>query len=89
MNTLKTLKIDKMSRLQDKYQKEHAENIAFEKAELYNEHLKELEYLKEHDECQDILKAYIGLEEFKKLSKDNLSMIIGAMQEYAENKVNE
>jgi len=28
----------------------------------------------------------MGLDEFKKLSKDNLSMIIGAMQEYAENK---
>ena len=70
-------------------QREHAENIAFEKAELYNKHLKELEYLKEHDECQDILKAYIGLEEFKKLSGDNIANIVGAMFEYAENKVNE
>ena len=70
-------------------QREHAENIAFEKAELYNKHLKELEYLKEHDECQDILKAYIGLEEFKKLSGDNIANIVGAMFEYADNKVNE
>ena len=70
-------------------QREHAENLAFEKAELYNEHLKELEYLKELDECQDILKTYIGLEEFKKLSGDNIADIVGAMLEYAENKVNE
>lgn len=70
-------------------QREHAENLAFEKAELYNEHLKELEYLKEHVECQDILKTYIGLEEFKKLSGDNIADIVGAMLEYAENKVNE
>ena len=78
-----------MSRLQEKYQREHAENLAFEKAELYNEHLKELEYLKELDECQDILKTYIGLEEFKKLSGDNIADIVGAMFEYADNKVKE
>ena len=78
-----------MSRLQQKYQREHAENLAFEKAELYNEHLKELEKQQEIDECQDILKTYIGLEEFKKLSGDNIADIVGAMQEYAENRVNE
>ena len=72
-----------------KEQREHAENLAFEKAELYNEHLKELEYLKELVECQDILKTYIGLEEFKKLSGDNIADIVGAMLEYADNKVNE
>ena len=70
-------------------QREHAENLAFEKAELYNEHLKELEQQQEIDECEDVLIAYMGLDEFKKLSKDNLDMIVGAMQEYAENRVNE
>ena len=75
-----------MSRLQEKYQREHAENLAFDKAELYNEHLKELDRQQESDECEDILIAYMGLDEFKKLSGDNLNMIVGAMQEYAENK---
>ena len=70
-------------------QREHAENLAFDKAELYNEHLKEIEEQQEIDECEGTLIAYMGLDEFKKLSKDNLSMIVGAMQEYAENKVNE
>ena len=70
-------------------QREHAENISFEKAELYNEHLQEIEEQEEIDECEGTLIAYIGLDEFKKLSKDNLNMIVGAMQEYAENKVNE
>ena len=67
-------------------QREYAENLAFEKAQLYHEHLEELEKQQEIDECEGTLIAYIGIEEFKKLSKDNLSMIIGAMQEYAENK---
>ena len=73
----------------EREQREHAENLAFDKAELYNEHLKELDRQQESDECEDILIAYMGLDDFKKLSKDNLNMIIGAMQEYAENKVNE
>ena len=66
--------------------REHLENLAFEKAQLYHEHLQEIEKQQEIDECEGTLIAYIGIEEFKKLSKDNLSMIIGAMQEYAENK---
>ena len=78
-----------MSRLQQKYQREHAENLAFDKYQLYHEHLQEIEKQQEIDECEGTLIAYMGLEEFKKLSKDNLSMIIGAMQEYAENKVNQ
>ena len=77
-----------MSRLQEKYQREYAENLAYQKAELYHEHLQEIEKQQEIDECEGTLIAYMGLEEFKKLSKDNLSMIVGAMQEYAENKVN-
>jgi len=77
-----------MSRLQEKYQREHAENLAYDKAQLYYEHLQEIEKQQEIDECEGTLIAYMGLEEFKKLSKDNLSMIVGAMQEYAENKVN-
>ena len=75
-----------MSRLQEKYQKEHAENVAFDKYQLYHEHLQEIEKQQEIDECEGTLIAYMGLEEFKKLSKDNLQMIVGAMQEYAENK---
>tara|TARA_Y100001938_G_scaffold143057_1_gene215245 strand:- start:4038 stop:4274 length:237 start_codon:yes stop_codon:yes gene_type:complete len=78
-----------MSRLQEKYQKEHAENLAYDKAQLYHEHLLEIEKQEEIDECEGMLITYMGLEEFKKLSKDNLNMIILAMQEYAENKVNE
>lgn len=78
-----------MSRLQEKYQREHAENVAFDKYQLYHEHLLEIEKQQEIDECEGTLIAYMGLDEFKKLSKDNLQMIVGAMQEYAENKVNE
>jgi len=70
-------------------QREHAENLAFEKAELYNQHLQEIEEQQKIDECEGTLIAYMGLDEFKKLSKDNLNMIVGAMQEYAENKGNE
>ena len=78
-----------MSRLQEKYQREHAENVAFDKYQLYHEHLLEIEKQQEIDECEGTLIAYMGLDEFKKLSKDNLQMIVGAMQEYAENKVNQ
>ena len=77
-----------MSKLQEKYQREYAENLAYDKYQLYHEHLLEIEKQQEIDECEGTLIAYMGLEEFKKLSKDNLSMIVGAMQEYAENKVN-
>ena len=70
-------------------QREHAENLAFDKAELYNQHLQEIEEQQEIDECEGTLIAYMGLDEFKKLSKNNLNMIVGAMQEYAENKGNE
>jgi len=72
-----------------KEQREHAENLAFDKAELYNQHLQEIEEQQKIDECEGTLIAYMGLDEFKKLSKDNLNMIVGAMQEYAENKGNE
>ena len=78
-----------MSRLQEKYQKEHAENVAFDKYQLYHEHLQEIEKQQEIDECEGTLIAYMGLEEFKKLSGDNIADIVGAMQEYAENKVNQ
>ena len=69
-------------------QREHAENISFDKAELYNKHLEELDRQQESDECEDILIAYIGLEEFKKLSGENIADIVDAMREYAENKLN-
>ena len=73
----------------EREKREHSENLAYNKAQLYHEHLLEIEKRQEIDECEDILIAYMGLDEFKKLSGDNLNMIIGAMQEYAENKVNE
>ena len=69
-------------------QREHLENLAFEKAELYNKHLEELDKQQEIDKCEDILIAYMGLEEFKKLSNDNISNIVDAMREHAENKIN-
>jgi len=69
-------------------QREHEENLAYDKAQLYNEHLQELEKQQEIDECEGTLIAYIGIEEFRKLSKDNISDIVDAMREYAENKVN-
>ena len=74
-----------MSRLQQKYQREHAENISFDKAELYKRHLEVIEEQEEIDECEGTLIAWMGLDEFKKLPKDNLSMIVNAMQEYARN----
>jgi len=73
-----------MSRLQEKYQREYAENLAYQKAELYHEHLLEIEKQQEIDECEGTLIAYMGLDEFKKLSNDNISNIVGAMREYAE-----
>ena len=66
-------------------QREHLDNLAFDKAQLYHEHLLELEKQEEIDECENTLIAYIGLDEFKKLSSKNVNMIILAMQEYAEN----
>ena len=72
----------------EREQREHLENLAFEKSELYHEHLKELDRQQDSDECEDILLAYMGLDDFKKLSRDNIADIIDAMKEYAENKVN-
>ena len=73
-----------MNRL-EKYQREAAEYLADKKAELYNEHLEAVKEEEEITECEDTLIGYMGLDEFKKLSKDNLNMIVGAMREYAEN----
>ena len=73
-----------MSRL-EKYQREAAENLAEKKAELYHEHLEAVKEQEQISECEDTLIGYMGLDEFNNLSKDNLRMIIGAMQEYAEN----
>ncbi len=69
----------------EKYQREHLENLAEKKAELYNEHLDAVKEEEQIAECQDTLIGYMGLNEFNNLSKDNLNMIVGAMQEYAEN----
>ena len=66
-------------------QREHLENLAYKKHMLYNEHLERIKEQEQIDECENILTAYMGLDEFKKLSKDNLNMIIGAMIEYADN----
>jgi len=65
-------------------QREYAENLAYDKAQLYHDHLEEIEKQQQIDECEGTLIAYMGLDEFKKLSKDNISNIVGAMQEYAE-----
>ena len=73
-----------MNRL-EKYQREAAENLAEKKAELYYEHLEAVKEEEQISECHDTLIGYMGLDEFKKLSKDNLQMIVGAMREYAEN----
>jgi hypothetical protein len=73
-----------MNRL-EKYEKEHLENVAFDKAELYQELLEVGMKQEDRNECEDLLKTYMGYDEFKKLSKVNFDMIIGAMQEYAEN----
>ena len=48
-----------MSRLQEKYQREHAENVAFDKYQLYHEHLLEIEKQQEIDECEGTLIAYM------------------------------
>ena len=68
--------------------REYLENLAFEKSELYNEHLKELDRQQDSDECENILIAYMGLDDFKNLSENNISDIIDAMKEYTENKIN-
>jgi hypothetical protein len=73
-----------MNRL-EKYQREAAENLADKKAELYHEHLESEKEKKYRVKALNSLRAYMGLDEFNKLSKDNLNMIVGAMQEYAEN----
>lgn len=66
-------------------QREAAENLADKKAELYHEHLEAVKEEEQVSECEDTLISYMGLDEFKKLSKGNLQMIIGAMREYSEN----
>ena len=73
-----------MNRL-EKYQREHLENLADKKAELYHEHLDAVKEEEQITECKGTLIGYMGLEEFNNLSKDNLQMIVGAMREYAEN----
>ena len=70
----------------EREQREHLENLAYEEYMLHNKHLERVEEEEQIGECEDILIAYMGLDEFKKLSKDNLNMIIGAMIEYADNK---
>tara|TARA_R100001015_G_C4577689_1_gene134680 strand:+ start:207 stop:440 length:234 start_codon:yes stop_codon:yes gene_type:complete len=71
-----------MSRL-EKYQREHLENVAFDKAELYNEQIES-----ENDEietafCKDILVGNLGADAVSNLSQYNLNMIIESMKEYA------
>jgi len=70
----------------EREQREHLENLAYQEYMLHSKHLERVEEEEQIDECEDILRAYMGLDEFKKLSKDNLNMIIGAMIEYADNK---
>lgn len=70
----------------EREQREYLENLAHEEYMLLSNHLERVEEEEQIYKCEDILIAYMGSDEFKKLSKDNLSMIIGAMIEYADNK---
>ena len=81
-----TFKLYSMSTF-ERETREHLENLAFDKAELHDKHLKEIEEQEEIDECEDMLIAYMGSDSFNNLSKDDLSMIIDAMKEYADKKV--
>jgi len=72
-----------MNRL-EKYEREHLENVGFDKAELYNKHSEKIDKEVEIYICEDILVSYIGYKKFKKLSSKNVNMIIGAMLEYSE-----
>lgn len=73
-----------MNRL-EKYQREHLENVAFDKAELYNEQIESEKDEIETDFCKDILVGNLGADAVNNLSEYNLNMIIESMKEYAEN----
>ena len=77
-----------MNRL-EKYEKQYLEDSGFDKAELYQELLAIAISQEQIRECEDLLKNLMGLDEFNKLSKGNFDMIVVAMHQYAENRVNE
>ena len=79
-----------MNRL-EKYEKKllELEYLGCNKAELYEELLIQSMNQEQNNECEDLLITLMGLDEVNKLSKENFDMIVVAMQEYAENRVNE
>tara|TARA_R100001015_G_C4587660_1_gene143448 strand:- start:773 stop:1015 length:243 start_codon:yes stop_codon:yes gene_type:complete len=80
-----------MNRLIEKYEKKllALEYFGYNKDELYEDLLILSMNQEQENECEDILINLMGRDEVKKLSKGNFDMIVLAMQEYAENKVNE
>ncbi len=79
-----------MNRL-EKYEKKilESEYSGWNKAQLYEELLIQSMNQEQIRECEVLLIALMGLDEVNKLSKGNFDMIVVAMQEYAENRVNE
>jgi len=79
-----------MNRL-EKYEKKilESEYSGWNKAELYEELLIQSMNQEQENECEDILINLMGRDEVNKLSKGNFDMIVVAMHEYAENRVNE
>lgn len=77
-----------MNRL-EKYEKQYLEDLGWNKARLYEELLIQSMNQEQENECEDILINLMGRDEVKKLSKGNFDMIVVAMHEYAENRVNE
>ena len=79
-----------MNRL-EKYEKKllESEYLGYNKAELYEELLIQSMNQEQINECEGLLIILMGLDEVNKLSKGNFDMIVVAMQEYAENRVNE
>ena len=79
-----------MNKLIEKYEKKllALEYFGYNKDELYEELLILSMNQEQENECEDILINLMGRDEVKKLSKGNFDMIVLAMHEYAENKIN-
>jgi len=75
----------------EKYEKKLLADEYFEcnKDRLYEELLIQSMNQEQIRECEDLLITLMGRDEFNKLSKGNFDMIVVAMHEYAENRVNE
>ena len=79
-----------MNKLIEKYEKKLLadEYFGYNKDELYEELLILSMNQEQENECQDILINLMGRDDVNKLSKGNFDMIVVAMHEYAENRVN-